>query len=241
MITNLSKFKLAGHWGRARVWLAMSVLLAGCHAGSSDPRFSDLPGVTPAATSAVTTSGASSNSAALVAAALPPTSASANDADKLKVGDALSIVFSDLPYLQPPFDGPIKEDGTITLMQNLTFNAAGKTPGQLEREIRGRYVPDYFLNMTVTVTQKEMTRFYYVGGEVKAPGREPYIGPITLLRAIETAGDFTDFAKRTKVQLTRSGSTNKVIIINCIKARADPSLDIEIHPGDKIHVPRRMF
>jgi len=239
MSMNFCKFGLAGRWAVACGWLFMGLLLAGCHAGGgsgSDPRFSELPGVTPPAAPET-----ASSTAAPAPVAPPSTSGNAENAELLKIGDALSIVFSDLPYIQPPFDGPIRDDGTITLMQNQTFQAAGKTPGELEREIRARYVPNYFINMTVTVNHKEMTRFYFVGGEVKAPGREPYIGPITLLRAIETAGDFTDFAKRTRVQLSRAGSTNKVITINCIKARQNPSLDVEIFPGDKIHVPRRVL
>jgi len=30
-------------------------------------------------------------------------------------------------------------------------------------------------------------------------------------------------------------------IINCIGAIKDPELDLEVYPGDKIHVPRKMF
>jgi len=155
------------------------------------------------------------------------------------VGDPLNVTFSDLPVLTQPFEIRIKDDGTITLLLNQTFAAAGKTIGQLEKEIRARYVPAYYINMTVTVKQQEGTRFYYVGGEVKAPGRQVYVSRITVLKAIQSAGDFTDFAKKTKVQLTRVDGQN--LIVNCIKARKDPSLDLEVYPGDKIHVPRSLW
>jgi len=58
------------------------------------------------------------------------------------------------------------------------------------------------------------------------------------VRAISVAGGFTDFAKRTKVQLTHNGKTQ---IINVDKAIRDPRLDVPVYPGDTIYVPRRLF
>src|SRR5439155_15126420 len=104
----------------------------------------------------------------------------------LRAGDPLFIVFSDLPNPPPPFSVRISEDGTITLLWNMTFIAAGKTRGELEREIRGRYVPQYYRDLTVTITQPE--RWYFVSGEVKAPNRYPYVGTTTILKAIASAG-----------------------------------------------------
>jgi len=81
---------------------------------------------------------------------------------------------------------------------------------------------------------------FYVDGEVKSPGPKLYMGqPVTVLKAIASAGDFTDFAKRTKVTLTRLNGKKQTI--NCDKARKDPRLDAPVYPGDTIHVPRRIF
>jgi polysaccharide export outer membrane protein len=107
----------------------------------------------------------------------------------------------------------------------------------LEREIRAAYVPKYFVNMTVTVFMQNA--FYFVDGEVKSPNRYPYAGKTTVLKAIASAGDFTDFAQKKKVRLTRTDGTS--LIINCIKALSDPTLDVEVYPNDKIHVPRRIL
>ena len=136
--------------------------------------------------------------------------------------------------------GEIKPDGTITLTLNQTFKAAGVTRAQLEKDIRERYVPRYYKQMTVGIKLTRDTRFYYVGGEVRAPGRQLYLGRITILKAIQSAGDFNDFAQKKKVELTRSGAS-KLVIVNCAKAMHDSSLDVEIYPGDKIHVPRRFW
>ncbi len=156
-----------------------------------------------------------------------------------RVGDSLTVTFTDMPTPIPPFEEKIKEDGTITLTLNQIFKADGKTRGSLDKEIRDRYVPDYFKEMTVTVKQQESTRWYYVDGEVKAPSRQIYNSRITVLKAIASAGGFTDFANKKKVKLTRVDGRTQ--IVNCPKALDNPALDPEVYPGDKIHVPRRLW
>jgi protein involved in polysaccharide export with SLBB domain len=160
-----------------------------------------------------------------------------NAAELIHVGDSLTVVFSDLPTTQPQLQVQVDENGKITLIENQTFTAVGKTRAELEKEIRDRYVPQIYTKMTVTISRPE--RLFYVGGEVKNPGRQSYIGPITVLKAIQSAGDFTDFAQRKRVRLTHLNG--KTEIINCIKAREDPKLDLPVIPGDTIHVPRRIF
>jgi protein involved in polysaccharide export with SLBB domain len=157
----------------------------------------------------------------------------------LRVGDSLTITFIDTPTPIPPFQEKIKEDGTITLALNQPFTADGKTRGELEKEIRKFYVPDYYKYLTVTVTPDVNTRLYYVDGEVKTPSRQNYISRLTVLKAIATAGGFTDFANKKKVKLTRVDGRSQTV--NCVKALDKPSLDPEVYPGDKIHVPRRIW
>lgn len=169
----------------------------------------------------------------------PPSETYDPSTEVLQVGDPIIITFSDLPVVVQPFEERIKADGTITLIHNETFAAAGKSIGQLGKEIRARYVPRFYVNMTVTIKPQENTRFYFVGGEVKQPGRQVYLSRLTVLKAIQSAGDFTDFAKRKKVQLTRANG--RTYVINADKALKDPALDLEVYPNDKIHVPRRVF
>lgn len=182
------------------------------------------------------------------AVAVPPGAADATNfvssiqsgTEVLGVGDTVTVTYNDLPMLTPPFEGQIKADGSITLMLNQKFTAAGKTRGELEQEIRKRYVPDYFKNMTVNVNVRSDTRLYYVGGEVRSPGGRMYISRITVLKAIQSAGDFTEFANRKKVKLTRADGS-KPIIINVTKVLSDPTKDVEVFPGDTIHVPKKFW
>ncbi|HEV2392421.1 MAG TPA: polysaccharide biosynthesis/export family protein [Verrucomicrobiae bacterium] len=232
----MSASKLAGGW-RAVCGLVFGVLLlAGCKSGAGDPRFADMPGG-PAGSSAIASPAIAAPAPVTGAAMDPGSMDQTNVLDVLHPNDAVIITFSDLPVPQPPISDRVKEDGTITLIQNQTFQAAGKTRRDLEKEIRARYVPDYFKTMTVQVEHAEQSRFYYVGGEVKLPARQIYISRITVLKAIQSAGDFTDFARKRGVVLTRANG--KTVTVNCVRAQRHPELDLEIFPGDKIWVPRR--
>jgi len=157
----------------------------------------------------------------------------------LRIGDSLTITFTDTPTPIPVLEDKIKEDGTVTLIFNQTFKADGKIRGDLEKEIRARYVPDYFKQLTVTVKQLDTTRWYYVNGEVRAPARLIYNSRITVLKAVSSAGGFTDFAKKKKVKLIRADG--RTMIVNCIKALDNPALDLEVYQNDTVHVPRRLW
>jgi protein involved in polysaccharide export with SLBB domain len=155
----------------------------------------------------------------------------------LRVGELLTVTFSDLVIPVVPFEGRIKEDGTITLILNQTFVAAGKSIVDLEKEIRERYVPKLFVNLTATVRVHD--RFFYVDGQVKQPSRQEYRSDITVLGAIAAAGGGTDFANLKKVQIIRAD--NQKITVDCKKAKDNPELDLPIYPNDRVMVPRRSF
>jgi len=58
-------------------------------------------------------------------------------------------------------------------------------------------------------------------------------------QAISAAGDFTDFAKKTNVELIRvDGRKQKV---DCLKVVKEPRLDPEVFPGDIIVIHRKIF
>ena len=156
----------------------------------------------------------------------------------LQAGDPLTVKFADVPPPGPQeWQGRVGEDGNITLHLNVTVKAVGKTPNQLAQEIREAYVPKYYKYLTATVKAEE--RFYYVGVEVLAPGSRPYPGAMTVTRAIDTVGGFTDYAKRTEIILTRAdGDKFKV---NYNKAIEDPTYDPPVFPNDRVEVGRRLW
>lgn len=200
-------------------------LVAGCaNTGENDKPFSPLP---PDLDATGTQGGTSTNSSAF--------SALSQFGDRFTINDQVTVKFSGSVEQIPTHEERIKDDGTITLTLIGAVKAAGKTPGELQKEIHGRYVPDYYKRLTVTVQGEQ--RVYSVGGQVRSPGRQVYIGTTTVTKAIQSAGDFTDFAAKRRVKLTRADG--KTITVDCKKAAFDPSLDLSVYPGDKIDVPMR--
>jgi polysaccharide export outer membrane protein len=108
---------------------------------------------------------------------------------------------------------------------------------ELEKEVRERYVPNLFRNLTVTFRVQD--RFFYVDGQVRNPNRFDHRGDITMLGAIAAAGGPTDFAKLSKVKIIRVNG--KIETVNYKKAQTDSKFDAPIYPGDRIIVPKRIF
>jgi protein involved in polysaccharide export with SLBB domain len=202
-----------------------AALLSGCAPSYDNPVFSENPEV-PSPT---------------MTGSPGATISSGGDAARFHVGETVVVTFSglsqDLELEMPPSNQIIKDDGTINLPFIGSVKAAGKTPGELQNDIHDLYVPKYYVRLTVSVTSQD--RVYYVGGEVKQPGRQLYVGTTTVTQAIQSAGDFTDFANRSKVLLIRANGQR--IKVNCIKALEDPSQDPPVYPGDQVQVPRRLW
>ena len=179
---------------------------------------------------------ATPNNSAVMA---PPSSEYSGDTAvaRLHVGDNIGVVLDGLPEQMPPHEETIKEDGTITLDLVGHVKAAGRTPGELQDAIHDLYVPKYFTHITVTV--KTGDRVFYVRGEIKNPGRQIYVGQITLSKAITSAGDFTDFANRSKIWLIRANGQRFKLNGNDILDGTAP--DPQVYPGDQIEVTRRAF
>lgn len=154
--------------------------------------------------------------------------------DEVRVGDRLTITFTDVPQAPPPIEVRVPDGGEIALPLDVKVQAAGKRTGELAEEIRKKY-ETFYKRLSVNVRQDD--RFFYVGGAVRKPDRHQYAGEMTLLGAIKAAGDFNDFARRTKVQVVRQDGTR--LIVDCKKALKDPKFDIPIYPNDSIYVPQR--
>src|ERR1043165_3429947 len=171
---------------------------------------------------------------ASVSASVPRSTAS----DILAIGDSIMVSFSDIPAPGIlPVTQRIGSDGMITLPFNVKIRAAGRTTGQLQDDIRKAYVPNIYVNMAPAVASEE--RVFFVEGEVKLPSRQQYKGEMTVLRAITSAGGFTDFAQRKKIQLRRANGEKH--IINWYKASLDGNLDLKVFPNDMITVLRRVW
>jgi polysaccharide biosynthesis/export protein VpsN len=173
-----------------------------------------------------------------------PTTASAGAAGalgtetRLRNGDQLQV-HMDTSANQPqaPIDTEIDENGEISLPLIGRIKAEGLTTSELAERIQANYVPRYYVRCAVTVLAT--VRFFYVGGEVRAPSRYNWSQDITLLKAINTAGGFTEYANRRKVEVARGGQ--KPMTFDCEDLRRHPNRDPAVRPGDLISVPRSVF
>lgn len=151
-------------------------------------------------------------------------------------GDKVIIDFDQ--GFPPNWQQVVREDGSITLPLNKTVVAAGKRKGDLEQEIQRIYVPNTLRRLTVNIRSED--RSYFVQGEVRNPGQRPHTGLITAMKAIAAAGDFTDFAKKTDVEIIRANGEK--LHMDAKKALKDPArYDVPVYPGDTVHVNRRFF
>ena len=189
--------------------------------------------------SMATSSGANAEAATASAPSMANQTTSMSSAsDVLRPNDMITVVFSGVPGPPERHSEQIKEDGTLQLQYlDEPVKAIGLTSGQLQERIHDLYVPKMYKRLTVTVLTEN--RVFFVTGEVKRPDRYAHIGEMTVIKAIAAAGDFTDFADKGSVQLTRLDGQK--FTINVKKARKDHRLDLPIFPGDAIHVKRRLW
>ena len=219
------------------LWVVL--LFNGCSSSSNEILFSDNPAPPSTQTGRQTASQSGSQSGTPTGTAAAPADITSSDltAARFHVGDTVTVDYSGTIDTIPQHVEPIKEDGTITLSLIGPVRALGKTAGELQNEIHDLYVPKYYVRLTITVSSPQ--RVFYVGGEVKQPGRQLYVGETTVTKAIQASGDFTDFANHKKVKLIRQNG--EVLTVNCVKALQDPTSDPPVYPGDQIQVPRRLF
>ena len=82
----------------------------------------------------------------------------------------------------------------------------------------------------------------YVEGEVKEPGMYDYRPGLTAMNACIMAGGFDKFAAPNRTRIIREDDEEKTIIkININDVKKGEVRDIELKPGDRIHVPESWF
>lgn len=215
----------------AAALLLVSLLLAGCY----NPEAASGGGYSPALSGGSQAPSPALEPVKIPTPATPPPGSVASPI--LRVADLVTIDWFDTPTPQPQYKERIRDDGKLILPLNVVVQAAGRTLAQLQDDIRKEYVPKYYHHLTVTVKTDE--RVYFVGGEVQSPSRQFFQDGITVLRAIDTAGGFTDFANRKNIELRRSNGQS--VKINWNKAMKDPKLDPVVYPNDQIIVHKRLF
>jgi polysaccharide export outer membrane protein len=98
----------------------------------------------------------------------------------------------------------IRPDGLISMPLIGDIQAAGLTADALAQRITERLKQYFATTPAVSVSVKTINSYsVFVLGEVTKPGKYQLKSYITVLQAISTAGGFTDYAKRNKLQIVR--------------------------------------
>jgi len=156
---------------------------------------------------------------------------------RLKVGDGIQIFLRGIPS-PDAIEDVIDEIGMIALPLINDVRAAGLTASELERSIRKMYLDkDIYRNISVNVVVP--TRFYFIQGEVRAPGRFQIMSATRVSQAIAGAGGYTEYAS-SKVLVKRDGKIFKVIR-NARRLERTPNDDIMLEPDDIVEVKRSMW
>lgn len=160
----------------------------------------------------------------------------------LRAGDQIEIRLGGVPadeINQVTGIYTVDGDGFINMPHIGKVHAAGATQAQLQGSIESAYKSQQiYTNPSITLAVPNAARFVDVGGDVRSPQRVVFTADLTVLGAITAAGGFTEYADQGKVNLMRDG---QVTVINMKEVRKNPTKDLKLKPGDKIHVPQSFW
>lgn len=152
----------------------------------------------------------------------------------LRKGDRLLIYLRGIPEPEDIRD-VIDDVGSVNLPFIGNMRIAGRTTSEAESLIESAYVKDgYYTKINVIIVAQEDE--YFVRGEVKAEGRYPMYGDLTLVQAVTSAGGYTDYANRRKIKIIRGEQS---LVFDATKIEKQEVSDPLVKPGDIIVVPRR--
>lgn len=217
-----------GQNGMCALVLLLAMLWGGCQTGSEQ-----------AGTQAAASSGANT---ANPSPAAPASHGSATNVafsiDRIAVGDIIRVMYeASVPIAATEIQVP--ETGLVTIHMGEQVEVAGKMAADVSKEIRDLFTVKKQMYKRLSVNVQVLGRTISVGGEVRATGSFPFEGGMTVLKAINRAGGFTEYANRREVRITRINGQQ--IIMDCKAALKKPELDLPLYPGDRVDVVRSIL
>jgi polysaccharide biosynthesis/export protein len=134
----------------------------------------------------------------------------------------------------------VRPDGWLTFPLVGNIQAAGRTPGQLENEIRNRlkkYIPDPVV--TVAVKQVHGLKIFVIG-KVGKPGEYMVGRYVDVLQALTLAGGLTPFADEDSIKIVRKQNGKETVIpfdYSQVKRGRGLDQNIQLKSGDVVLVP----
>jgi polysaccharide export outer membrane protein len=154
----------------------------------------------------------------------------------LRRGDKVEIALLGIPGSQILND-KVDGQGYVNLPHIGKVRLEGTTPSEAKVLIQRAYI-DGGIYRRIDVGVVPEAYSYYISGEVARPGKYEWSTDMTLLRAIAAAGDYTEYARRSRVDVTRGGEKTTY---NTDKIEDLRIPDPPIKPNDTIKVNRRIL
>ncbi|PCI57314.1 MAG: polysaccharide biosynthesis protein [Alphaproteobacteria bacterium] len=149
---------------------------------------------------------------------------------RLGTGDTIRLIVFGHEKLSGEFNvGP---SGKVSFPLILNTQTSGLTTKELETLITEELTPQYLLDPKVSVEVLSY-RDVYILGEVRTPGKYPFIPNMTVKQAVAIAGGYTYRAREDIAELThQSEDTITTKIVDTIST---------ISPGDTLVITRKWF
>lgn len=158
---------------------------------------------------------------------------------KIGAGDLLYVSV----WENDKFSGRVKvrPDGYITINAIGDIRAAGRTPIEIQNDIR-KELKRFFQEVpAVTVTVVEVRSYYvYVLGKVRNPGRYTSTTPVTVLQALALAGGITEFANPNRIVIVRKdehGTRRIPFVMDEVIKEGRLEMNLTLISGDTVVVP----
>lgn len=171
----------------------------------------------------------------------------------IQAKDTIEVRVFEEPDLS--FQQRVDSDGQIVVPLLGKLTVGEMTVREAESYIERRYIEEQILldpQVTVDIVSYSIKQ-YYVFGEVRAPGMKtfpPETTSLDIIQVISLAGDFTEFARRSAVEIKRVGengeeATIEVDVEDIIEGKASLAEEARekyrIYPNDIVFVPERFM
>ncbi|MGD9851824.1 MAG: polysaccharide biosynthesis/export family protein [Nitrospirales bacterium] len=156
----------------------------------------------------------------------------------IQPGDRLDIKFFYNPEMSDFMT--VRPDGRISLQLVGEIVAAGRTPLGLKDELTKKYEEE-LKSPEITVIVRSFGSRIYIDGEVKRPGEQELVGPLTVMQAISRAEGLTEKAWQEALVIRRIQGREPLVIavdLNDVLTGKDFTQDIGLVPFDVVYVPR---
>jgi protein involved in polysaccharide export with SLBB domain len=135
----------------------------------------------------------------------------------------------------------VRPDGKVVFRLLGEVDVVGLTTEEIAAKLKAQLSRFYVEPEVVVEVQAYRSQYYYVFGEVGAPGPKPFTGRDTLLRALAEAQP-TYLAWRAQIRVTRpaaQAADSRTIIVDLDRmlSTGDVGADVLLQEGDVIEVP----